>query len=135
MKLSIQKMTGPVLAKKIKLKDPATDRIMKNCLQYSQVVWESCIDGEGACIWGMISLTLFSTRAYIWLHTTEVADKHTFLIVRKSRLMLDEMLKEYSELCGHCKVEDWRAIRWLKWLGAVFGESDGVKISFCIRKK
>lgn len=135
MRVSVQKTTGPVLCKKIRLSDETSDVIMKECLKQSPIVWESSIDGKGACIWGMIPASLLSERAYIWLYTTDIADKHTFVLVRQSRLMLDRMLEECSTLYGYCKIEDARAIRWLKWLGAEFDQPDGRKIPFQIRKK
>lgn len=135
MTIQIQKSSGQKLSKAIRLSSPEDDQIMKSCLKQSPIVWESSIDGEGACIWGMIPPSLLSDRAYIWLYTTEVADQHTFILVRQSRLMLEEMLKEYAVLYGFCKIDDPRAIRWLKWLGAEFGEPDERKIPFQIRKK
>lgn len=135
MTIRIQKSTGQALARKVRLSDKQSDAIMKDCLRQSPIVWESSIDGEGACIWGLIPASLLSGRAYIWLYTTEVADQHTFILVRQSRLMIEEMLKEGESLYGFCKIEDPRAIRWLKWLGAEFGEPDGRKIPFQIRKK
>ncbi len=135
MTVEIQKSTGQKLSNLIRLSDPDDDQILKSCLRRSPIVWESSINGEGACIWGMIPPTLLSDRAYIWLYTTEVADQHTFILVRYSRLMLDEMQKEYPILFGFCKVSDPRAIRWLKWLGAEFGHSENRKIPFEIRKK
>ncbi len=133
--ISIQKTTGAKLRQKIVLDDPVSDKIMKSCLSRSPIVWESSIDGEGACIWGMIPPSLMSDRAYIWLFTTEVADQHTFILVRQSRLMIERMLDEYPVLWGYCKCGDRRAIRWLKWLGAVFqNPDDDRKIPFEIRK-
>lgn len=133
--IQTQRMSGRQLSRKIRLNDEEHDRIMKDCLRSSPVVWESNIDGEGACIWGLIPQTLMSDRAYIWLYTTDVADQHTFILVRQSKLMIEEVLKECPILYGYCKLEDARAIRWLKWLGAEFGIYDDVKISFEIRKR
>lgn len=134
MNLNINRTTGPKLRSRIRLNDEQSDVIMKECLRQSPIVWESSVNGEGACIWGMIPPSLMSDRAYIWLYTTDVADKHTFILVRQSRLMIEEMFKEYPILVGYCNIEDLRAIRWLKWLGAEFGHPEGMKIPFEIRK-
>lgn len=118
MNLSIQRTSGPDLKRRIRLSQPIEDAIMKACLKQSPIVWEASIDGEGACIWGMIPTSLMSDRTYIWLYTTDVADKHAFVLVRQSKIMLEEMLKEFPLLYGYCKYDDLRAIRWMRWLGA-----------------
>lgn len=137
MNLAITRSTGGELVAKARFKGMSVvDReTMEYCLKLSPVAWEASVDGKGACIWGMIPPSLMSDRAYIWLWTTDVADAHQFILVRRSRMMMDEMLKEYSVLVGCCHVDDPRAARWLRWLGAEFGQPDGKKIPFQIRKK
>lgn len=108
---------------------------LREALSRSQTVYQGKIDGEVACIWGLVPPTVMSDQAYIWLHTTEVADKHTFILVRYSQIMVAEILKEYESIVGHCRVDDERAIRWMRWLGAEFGRHDTRLIPFVIRRK
>src|SRR5437879_6377789 len=109
--------------------------IMQNCLQFTRHLWLGSVDGDIACIWGLIPPTLLSTQAYLWLYTTVLVKDHTFLFVRYSQRAVEEMLKEYPVIVGHCIVGNDQAVRWLKWLGAEFDVPDGKKIPFTILRK
>lgn len=136
MKVNIVRSTGACMASMLAPDGtPANALELLRCLRISTICWSADVDGQGACIWGLIPPTLLSEQAYIWLHTTEVAEQHTFLLVRHSQRLIADMLKEYSALVGHCQVEDPRAQRWLKWLGAEFGFPGSKLIPFVIRQK
>lgn len=108
---------------------------MEQCMMASQVVYQGKIDGKVACVWGLVPPTIMSDKAYIWLWTTSVADEHTFILVRNSQHMVQRMLEEYDSLIGHCRIGDDRAIRWMKWLRAEFGEPQGMLVPFVIRRR
>ena len=108
---------------------------MDYCLTLSMFMWVGLIDKRLACIWGLIPPTLMSNQAYLWLHTTNVIIGHEFLLVRHSQLVMEEMLKEYPTICGHAIAGADKSIRWLKWLGARFGEPQGMGIPFRITRK
>lgn len=114
---------------------PMADNNLCRFLGISQYAWEGKVDGKQACLWGLISPTLLSDQAYLWLHTTEIAEQHQFLLVRYSAKMIERMLQDFSSINGHCAVEDPCAQRWLKWLGAEFGFPNGKLIPFTIRRK
>jgi hypothetical protein len=107
---------------------------MEYCLLMSSWIWIGLIDDKLACIWGLIPPTLISDRAYLWLYTTDVIKEHSFVLVRHSQLIMEEMLKKYSSIYGHALVGNDKAIRWLKWLGAKFGEPEGAGIPFKISR-
>ena len=93
------------------------------------------VDGKLIALWGLIPPTMLSDQAYLWLHTTEAAQEHEFIIVRNSQIEVRKMLEEFPRIIGHCEVEATRSIRWLKWLGAVFGDHDGRLVPFEIVRK
>lgn len=93
------------------------------------------VNGEIACVWGLILPSLLSDRAYLWLLTTDLVDSYTFLFVRNSQRYIEQVLEEFPLIEGHVKSDNDRAKRWLKWLGAKFFEPVGGMISFEIRKK
>jgi len=107
---------------------------MDYCLLMSTYIWIGLIDGKLACIWGLIPPTLMSNQAYLWLYTTDVIEEHQFILVRHSQLVMEEMLKRYPSICGHAIVGNDKAIRWLKWLGARFGEPQGKGLPFRISR-
>lgn len=93
------------------------------------------IDGKLICLWGLIPPTMLSDQAYLWLHTTEAAKEHEFILVRRSPIEIKAMLEEYPRIVGHCEVGAEQSIRWLKWLGARFGDHNGRLIPFEIVRK
>lgn len=137
MKVQIDKMAGLATSELIQLEgfDPSDDMALKICLDMSEVVYSASYEGRGACLWGLIPPSLLSDKAYLWLFATDVANDHTFLLARHSRMIVEEMLEEHPILIGHCHLEDTRAHRWLKWLGAEFGFPQNKGIPFTIRKK
>jgi hypothetical protein len=116
-----------------RLKLSSQDRAaMDYCSLMSVSMWAGIIDGELAAMWGLMPPTVLSTQAYLWLYTTEALDGHEFILVRHSQLIMKEMLKEYPCICGHAVVSNYKAIRWLKWLGAKFEAPWGGGLPFRI---
>lgn len=93
------------------------------------------IDDELACVWGLQPPTLLSDRAYLWLYVTDVVQEHTFTFIRQSQIAVQRMLETYPMLYGRVEVGNIKAIPWLRWLGATFGESIDGRIPFFIRRK
>lgn len=114
---------------------PGAEEVLHECLYRSSVRCVGYVDGVPACVWGLIPRTLLSNQAYLWLLTTEVAAEHKFLLVRYSQLFVEQALQSYERLYGNVATGNNSAKRWLRWLGAEFGESDGKKIDFVIRKR
>lgn len=111
------------------------DKTLKQCLLLSGISWMGFIDGKVACVWGLVPPTLMSNRAYLWLLTTDLVDEHQFIFVRHSQRFVEEALKEYDIIVGHCHSKETRSIRWLKWLGAEFSVPEGLRVPFSIRRK
>jgi hypothetical protein len=95
-------------------------------------IWAGLINGELAAMWGLMPPTVLSNQAYLWLYTTEALEGHEFVLIRHSQLVVKEMLREYSSICGHAVVSNHKAIRWLKWLGAKFEAPLGGGLPFRI---
>jgi hypothetical protein len=109
---------------------------MEYCFDMSACMWAGFINDKLACIWGLIPPSLMSNQAYLWLYTTDVIKEHQFILVRHSQLVMEEMLKRYKSVCGHVVLGrgDSKAVRWLKWLGAKFGEPEGSGVPFRITR-
>lgn len=112
--------------------DPEAEEILRECLWRSEDVQYGILDGRVACVWGLIPPTLLSECAYLWLLTTDIVVEHKFLFVRNAQIYVEDMLKRYPILYGD--VGDPRAVKWLKWLGAVIGEPIDGRIPFMIRR-
>jgi len=107
---------------------------MDYCFLLSTMMWAGLIDRRLACLWGLIPPTLLSNQAYLWLYTTDVIKEHQFVLVRHSQLVMEEILKQYPTVYGHAIIGSDKSIRWLKWLGAKFGEPHGKGIPFRITR-
>lgn len=114
--------------------DEYSKKTMDFCLLMSTAIWAGFIDGELACIWGVIPPTLMSNQAYLWLYTTDVIKEHQFVLIRHSQRVMEEILKEYSSVVGHAIIGSDKSIRWLKWLGAKFGPPQGEALPFRITR-
>jgi hypothetical protein len=116
-----------------------TDEESKTLDQYLTFSAKLCIgivDGKLVCAWGLVPPSLMSDRAYLWLFSTEAVEEHKFIFVRNSQKAVAEMLEEYPIITGYCELGNTRSMRWLRWLGAVFGEPINSKaIPFEIRKR
>lgn len=114
--------------------DSIEEKTMDFCLLMSTVIWSGRINGNLACIWGVIPPTLMSNQAYLWLYTTDVIKEHQFILIRHSQMVIEEILESYPSICGHAIIGSDKSIRWLKWLGAKFGPPQGTAIPFRITR-
>lgn len=109
--------------------------ILEFCQSLSSEVWTGYVDDKLICCWGLIPPTILSNQAYLWMHSTPAVREHSFVLVRHSQRVIEQVLNRYDRIVGDCLVDAEDSIRWLKWLGATFVESDGPYRSFVIRKK
>ncbi len=109
---------------------------MKRAMTNSSRLWLGLIDNEVVALWGLIPPTFLSDKAYLWLFTTKHFTEHTFVFIRHSQRVVQEMLREFPIIVGHGQIDAYRSLRWLRWLGAEFGEPEGTNlIRFEIKAK
>ena len=114
---------------------PDRETILDQWLKVSEEVWVGLVDGKIACVWGMFPTTKISNRGYLWLLTTDLSDKHKFILVRRSQLFIQEMLKRYDSIIGHVAVGNDAARKWLRWLGAEINPPEKGFSVFRIRRQ
>lgn len=107
---------------------------LEQYLIFSAKLYVGAIDGKLCCAWGLIPPSLLSDQAYLWLFSTELVEEHKFRFVRESQRAVEEMLKEWPLITGYCEHANARSMRWLRWLGAVFGPALKHMTPFEIRK-
>ena len=115
------------------------DKASKNLdrwLRNTTAMWVGYIDQDVICVFGVVPPTLLSDRAYLWLWATDKVVGNEFIFVRKSQMVVKELLKRFHKLYGVCEASAERSQRWVKWLGGEFGKSnlDGY-VSFVIGDK
>lgn len=106
---------------------------MQRSMTNSSHVWIGTDETNVLAFWGLIPPTLLSDRAYLWLMTTEHMHQHQFAFIRWSQRAVEEMVREYPLIVGHCDTTKPRSIRWLRWLKAEFGNPQGQLIPFEIK--
>lgn len=114
---------------------PEDEEALRQCIRMSAECWTGLVNGEVICTWGVVPPTLMSNQAYLWLYTTERVKDHQFVLVRHSQREIEKLLQKYDSIIGCCATDAKQSRRWLEWLGATFGFSDGKFIAFEIRKK
>ena len=114
---------------------PGADKSLTEHVRVSSHSWVGLADGDIACVWGLIPGSLISDRAYLWVLVTKKVEEAPFLFVMSSRAVMKEMMERHQVLYGMCEVEKPDSIRWLKLLGAKFGERKGNSLPFEIRRK
>lgn len=131
-KLTGNDLLGLIYPNYLSILPQDSQEVMQRSIMNSTQLWVVTADGKiGAC-WGVIPPTLMSDTAYLWFYNTENFKEHTFLFVRHSQRAIAEVLKSYPRIVGHCMVGRNESIRWLRWLGAVFGTPEDQLIPFTI---
>lgn len=116
---------------KLSVEESAT---LDEYLIFSTKLCIGTIDGKFCCAWGLIPPSLLSDKAYLWLWSTDEVEAHKFIFIRRSQIVVKEMLEEYPIIVGYCEINNPRARRWLQWLGAKFGDPTDRFFPFEIRK-
>lgn len=108
-------------------------RLMKHAMDRSPEAWIAFYAEQVLGCWGLVPPSLLSDVAYLWLHATAAAEDHVFMITRQSRIEIERVRSRYPRIWGHCLVADRKAQRWIRWLGADFGEPIGQLIPFTLK--
>ena len=114
---------------------PNAEQRLRKWLAQSEQVWLGMYDDKVACAWGLVPPSLISNRAYLWLLTTDLVEKHKFLFIRHSQVVMEEALKDYDTIIGHVAVGNEAARKWLRWLGAGIGPPENGYSVFKIRRQ
>jgi hypothetical protein len=114
---------------------PGAEEVLRECIWRSIEIRQGLVDGEVACVWGLIPPTILSNTAYLWLCTTDIIAEHKFLFIRHSQRYIEEALKRYSTIIGEVVGHNPPARRWIRWLGGEFGPTILDRTPFTIRAK
>jgi hypothetical protein len=124
-----------VIARSPVARVPNAEQILKRWLRTSEEVYLGMHDEKVACVWGLAPPTTISNRAYLWLLTTDLVEKHKFIFVRHSQLVIEDALKRYEVIHGNVAVDNPSARRWLRWLGASIATPEKGFSRFEIRRR
>jgi hypothetical protein len=115
---------------------PEAAQALRYYIRRSIEVRYGYVGDQVACVWGLRPPSLLSDNAYLWLLTTNLVEEHKFLFIRHSQRWIEEALKRYPTITGDVIPPDnWRARRWIEWLGGVFSTPIDGRAPFVIRAK
>ena len=94
-----------------------------NELDRSESAWSWIVDGEVACMFGIVGgQSLMDPYSYPWFLTTPLVERHYRAFARACKALLPELLERHPTLCGMVDSRYALSVRWLEWLGARLGE-------------
>lgn len=95
---------------------------LRRDLEASISAWSWLVDGEPACMFGLVPSRTALGSAFPWFLSTDVVEKHAGYFARGCRTGLAEMLERHPRLFGMVDARYALSIRWLLWMGARVGE-------------
>lgn len=128
----VRKMINDTVPKAMTFEE---QRTLNHYLTFSSTLCIGTNEDRLICAWGLIPPSLMAEEALLWMYSTDEIDNNQFLFVRNSQRAIENALKEFSVIKGYTDPASSRSVRWLKWLGAEFGEPIGKHMPFTIRKK
>lgn len=75
------------------------------------------IDGEPACMFGIVRANLLGGFGVPWLVGTDCVERNARAFLRESRPVFDALRTGYHVLANHVDERNTAAHRWLRWLG------------------
>lgn len=108
--------------------------IMENAMIKSVDVW-MVSDGQMLGITGIAPDTLLAREAFIWNYTNPFNRRISAGAIRTTKMVVEHFLTRYDLLVGYCELSNAKSQRWVKWLGADFGQPNGQLIPFTIEAK
>lgn len=99
---------------------------LKNSLETSLEAVTCRADGRVACVTGVCQSVALSDTVAPWLISTPIILSHPRPTLHYSRLILNKWLPEHPYMANYVDCRHFRAIRWLKWLGANLHEPSPV---------
>lgn len=77
--------------------------------------------GDVYCIWGVEDTE--DIDDIIWMLCTDKVEKHPVAYLRFCKEYLKGLLKDHKILCNYVWLGNDLHVKWLKWMGAKFGET------------
>jgi hypothetical protein len=87
-------------------------------VERSASAWSWVIDGEVACMFGIVTPNLLDHSSYPWMLTTPLVEENFRQFARSCKQLLPEVLARHPRLTGMVDARYGLSIRWLQWLGA-----------------
>jgi hypothetical protein len=88
----------------------------------SSHAWTGLVDGEPACIFGVVPVSFMSGIGVPWMLGTPLVEEHATAFLRRNRRYVKHMTRAYNYLINYVDDRNVKAIAWLEWLGFTVSE-------------
>lgn len=95
----------------------ASERDLQAQINASAVAFVGRLDDEPVVIWGVLMPSLTCGMGVIWALTSKAIDRCPLVFVRRSKIELEKVRQNYTELTGFVATEYEVSAKWLRWLG------------------
>ena len=87
----------------------------------SAAAWAGLANGELLCLFGVVPVSLVGVTGIPWLLGSDAVTRYGRPFLRRNRVYLREMLREFPVLRNVVDARNTVSIRWLEWLGFTLG--------------
>jgi len=95
--------------------------VLVESVERSDRAWAGVADGELACLFGVVPLSLIGVSGIPWLIGSEAVTTYGRAFLRRNRAYVAEMLQADPVLMNVVDARTAVSIRWLRWLGFTMG--------------
>ena len=97
---------------------------LQRALERSDWVRSGRVNGRLVCLYGLSEIDKSMGVGSPWMLGTDLVEECGVTVLRQSKAVIDEMLREYPVLMNYVDAENEVSIRWLEWLGFAIGEPE-----------
>ena len=96
--------------------------VLVESVEHSTYAWAGLADDKLVCLFGVAPASLVGVTGIPWLLGSDAICTYSRPFLRRNKLFVTEMLKEYPILRNVVDARNTVSIRWLRWLGFTMGE-------------
>lgn len=98
------------------------EQALRSGVACSTHCWTGTVDGEPACMFGVVPASMMSGIGVPWMLGTDLVEEHATAFLRRNKRYVKHMLTAYNHLVNYVDDRNVKAIAWLKWLGFTMSE-------------
>jgi len=93
------------------------EEALRQAVEGSRDVWSGFANNKLVLMYGVRIISILSNHAYLWMITTELAEKHWVTFIRATTLFSWELLHQYDKLTVISPMKSHVSQRWLRYIG------------------
>jgi len=102
------------------------EEAIRQAIDGSREVWSGFADDKLVLIYGVRLISILSNHAYIWMISTELAEKYWVTFARATTLFTWELLQQYEQITAISPLKSKKSHKWLQYIG--FNQTGVVRV-------